>query len=201
MKFLIAKDTQNLELTREHMGRNFANGFYHWLKIFHPNAERLAQAFAHIFSLDAFYVAIAENGDVLAQCALRTPDMAGVGLQKKPLCKHLGFLRGSMAYWALNKHLLTKYPQNSNENIAYVEFVATSVSHRGKGIASELINFAMQDFSKREPVEEYILEVADTNEVAVRLYSRLGFSEYHRKPSSNPRRTGLNFFVYMKKSV
>ena len=43
---------------------------------------------------------------------------------------------------------------------------------------------------------EYILEVVDANTSAIRLYEKLGYVEFARKPA--PKKSGFNYFVYMK---
>jgi ribosomal protein S18 acetylase RimI-like enzyme len=43
---------------------------------------------------------------------------------------------------------------------------------------------------------EYILEVADTNTPAIRLFEKLGYKEFTRKPA--PKKSGFSHFVYMK---
>ncbi|WP_330218430.1 GNAT family N-acetyltransferase [Sporosarcina globispora] len=73
-------------------------------------------------------------------------------------------------------------------------FVATSVNYRGKGVATELLKTIMDSTS----YDEYVLEVADTNTSAFKLYEKLGFAEFMRIPRKHSKRSGVNNLVYMK---
>ncbi|MDR2044708.1 MAG: GNAT family N-acetyltransferase [Clostridium sp.] len=56
------------------------------------------------------------------------------------------------------------------------EFVAAAPEDRGQGIAAALISHIMEDM----PYQSDVLEAADADETAVRLYRRLGFAEFMR---------------------
>lgn len=75
-----------------------------------------------------------------------------------------------------------------------VEFVATSTEYRSKGVASSIINHIFET----TPYNEYVLEVADTNEKAVRLYEKLGFSEFMRVKEKHSKQSGINNLLYLK---
>jgi ribosomal protein S18 acetylase RimI-like enzyme len=47
--------------------------------------------------------------------------------------------------------------------------------------------------------ENYILEVADTNERAFNLYRKMGYREVHRIKQKYAKRIGINYLVYMVK--
>ncbi|MDR1539747.1 MAG: GNAT family N-acetyltransferase [Clostridiales bacterium] len=89
------------------------------------------------------------------------------------------------------------YPFTLAKQSGSIEFVATSPVYRRKGVAFSLIEHILQtcDYG------EYVLEVADTNNAAMRLYEHLGFREFQRAPEKHPKRSGLNFYVYMKRSM
>jgi ribosomal protein S18 acetylase RimI-like enzyme len=70
--------------------------------------------------------------------------------------------------------------------------VATAAAHRGKGVSFDLLKYIHETM----PYSEYILEVADTNASAIRLYEKLGYVEFTRKPAH--KKSGFNDFVYMK---
>jgi ribosomal protein S18 acetylase RimI-like enzyme len=178
---------------REQMGAIFADGFYeHGLKFFSKDKEKLAKATAHIFILDKFYAAI-EGEEVLAfiGCADKKPPP--ITLNRKIFTRELGFFRGMFAFIGFKIMLVShKYPFAMPSQTGSIEFVATAPNHRGKGIAHGLLSYVMET----EPFDAYVLEVIDTNAAAIRLYEKLGFSEFQRKPA--PKGSGFNFFVYMK---
>jgi ribosomal protein S18 acetylase RimI-like enzyme len=80
--------------------------------------------------------------------------------------------------------------------MASVEFVATSKKYRGQGVASAIMKY-LYTFSE---YNEYILEAADTNIPAVKLYEKLGYREIYRKKQKFGKYIGINYLVYMKYS-
>ena len=177
---------------RPQMGRIFAHGFYQWLKYFSKDAELLSEAFEHIFDLSRFFVAKHSN-EIIAITACTDGKAAPIRLDRKTLCRVLGCIRGSIAYIMLTKHLVNHaYPFELPPQTLSIEFVATAQEHRGKGAAYGLIAHIMGVI----PHAEYVLEVADTNEAAVRLYEKAGFVVFERVPA--PKRGGFNYYLYMK---
>lgn len=180
---------------RPQMGMIFTNGFYQWLKYFSKDKEKLAKALAHIFDLDMFFVAL--DGEKIASITAGGEcNVSPIKLDPKELCKHLGAISGRMAKWMLAKHLVNiKYPFEVNENMGSISFVATSPEYRGKSIGQQLIAHIMEN----SHYAEYVLEVADNNASAIRLYEKLGFSEFARKPA--PKASGFNYLLYMKRVI
>jgi len=87
------------------------------------------------------------------------------------------------------------YPFELSSQTGSIEFVATAPEHRGKGAAFGLLEHVMDAM----PYTEYVLEVADTNISAIRLYEKLGFNEFKR--ITGPRGGSFKYFVYMRKST
>jgi len=177
---------------RPQMSAIFVEGFYQWLNYFSKDKEKLSKAFAHIFDLGAFYIAV-ENGEIAAIVACTTGKPPLIGLDKATLVKNLGLVRGNFAHFMLTKHLIRrKYPFVIPTGTGTIEFVATAPNHRGKGAAHGLITHIMETTS----YTEYLLEVANNNTPAVRLYEKLGFTEFTRAPA--PKQSGFNHLSYMK---
>ncbi|MCL2198942.1 MAG: GNAT family N-acetyltransferase [Defluviitaleaceae bacterium] len=180
---------------RPQMGKIFAEGFYdHGLKFFCNDTEKLGAAMEHIFLLEHFYAAV-EGEEILAMIGVKDKKPPPVKLNKKILIRELGFFRGRLAFWGMNKFLVNNpYPFEMGKNTGSIEFVATSSTHRGKGIAEGLLSHIMEI----EPFDEYVLEVVDNNAPAIRLYEKLGFKEFKRTPSPS-KNAGFDFFIYMRK--
>jgi ribosomal protein S18 acetylase RimI-like enzyme len=175
--------------------RVFVDGFYQWLRYFSKSKEKLCRTLTHIFNADCFFVAV-EKGEIVGITACVAKGEKCVRLNRREFTKYLGFVRGSIAYAMLHKEFEMKtYPIQIGENMGAIEFVAVLSERRGKGVAAGLIRhiFSVTDF------REYILEVADTNTAAVRLYSRLGFTETLRVPQKHTKQSGINALVYMKR--
>jgi len=193
MEFL--KASNYLFDPRPQMGKIFAEGFYnHGLKAISSDKDKLADALAHSFCLDKFYLAV-ESESILGIAAC-TNGKAPILLSKKDLIQKLGFIRGRIAFWALNKFMVNHhYPFEILDTTGVIEFVATSPEHRGKGVASKLITHIMDDKQKND----YLLEVADSNTSAIRVYEKLGFVEFTKIPA--PKSVDFHYLVYMRTST
>lgn len=184
------------EKARKKISDIFVGGFIQWLQYFSKDAEKLSRAFAHMFVLEAFYVAVIDGkfAGIAACTDGKTPP---VRLQSKELRRHLGFVMGSIAGMVLKKELENHpYPFPIEPGTGSVEFVATDGNHRGKGVASAIIRHIISDNS----YGAYVLEVADTNTPAIRLYEKIGFREFLRVPHKKSKQSGVNHLVYMKYS-
>lgn len=200
-KFIITKaDKIDKDIdVRGKMAQIFAEGFAQWLGYFSKDKYILAKAFSHMFVLNQFYVAI-ENNKVAGMAACTDGKSLSVQLNKKELRKHLGFFKGSIAGIALKKEFEAPY-ENFPAYTGSIEFVGTASEFRGEGTATQIIQYIIEN----TPYHDYLIEeVADTNIPAMRLYEKLGFEEYKRKPIPEKvaKRNGINNLLslkYMKK--
>lgn len=174
----------------------FVEGFYQWLRYFSKDKQKLAGAFEHMFITDFFYLSVID-GEITGITACTDGKTSCVYLKRREFIKHLGFVRGNIACSVLKKEfMMRKYPFNIQPGTASIEFVATAPEFRGKGIAASIIRYIIDVTSHAE----YVLEVADTNENAVRLYQKLGFAEFQRVKQKYSEQSGINYLVYMKYS-
>lgn len=180
--------------TRMKISEIFVDGFFQWLKFFSKDKVKLVKAFSHMFNLEVFYVAII-NGEIAGITACTDGKVPSVHLKRKELKKHLGFFMGSITYFVLKREFEEKsYPFEITKGMGMVEFVATSAKHRGKGVASAIMKYIFDS----TPYEVYALEVADTNTKAVKLYEKLGYSEFLRVKQKHSKQSGVDNLVYMK---
>ena len=180
---------------RKQMAEIFAEGFTQWLGYFSKDKNIIAKAFAHMFILDQFYVAII-NEEIAGITACTDGNSYSVRLNKKELRKHLGFFKGSMAGIFLKKEFENSY-ENFPQNTGSIEFVGTASKFRGQGVASQIIEHIIDS----TPYNVYVIdEVADTNIPAMRLYEKLGFEEYRRKPMTEKmaKKNGINNILSLK---
>jgi ribosomal protein S18 acetylase RimI-like enzyme len=56
----------------------------------------------------------------------------------------------------------------------------------------------MNHFFALPQYDEYILEVADTNTAAVKLYEKLGYKEFKRIKEKHSRISGINYLIYVR---
>lgn len=194
-KFFVAKADEVEVCVRTQMSEIFADGFIQWLGYFSKDKNIIAKAFAHMFVLDQFYVAI-ENDKVAGLAACTDGKTLSVSLNKKELRKHLGFFKGSMAGLFLKKEFESPY-ENFPPNTGSIEFVGTAAEFRGHGAATQIIRHIFEN----TPYSDYVIEeVADTNTPAMNLYKKLGFEEYKRRaiPQKAAQKNGINYLLSLK---
>lgn len=180
---------------REQMSVIFADGFTQWLEFFSKDKNKIAKAFAHMFVLDQFYVAVA--GDEIAGIASCTDcKTLAVRLNANALRKHLGLIKGTIARFVLKKEFeqLRDHPPVDTGSIG---FVGTHSKYQGQGVASQIIRHILENTHYHTYMIE---EVADTNLAAMNLYQKLGFQEYKRTPVSPKlaKKIGINSFIALK---
>lgn len=179
---------------RTEISEIFVDGFYQWLNFFSADKEKLSKAFQHMFNLEVFYVAVID-GEIAGITACTDGKVPSVQLVNKELKKHLGFFRGTIAYFILKREFEEKqYPFKIEKDMGMVEFVATSTKYRGQGVATAIINYIFSVTT----YDSYALEVADTNTNAVNLYKKIGFVEFARVKQKYSKKSGVNNLVYMK---
>lgn len=194
-KFKIVHANETDLDVRKQMAEIFAEGFTQWLGYFSKDKNIIANAFAHMFILKQFYVAIA-SGEIAGVAACTDGRTFSVRLNTKELRKHLGFFKGSIAGIFLKKEFEAPY-KNFPPNTGSIEFVGTAPKFRGQGVASQII----QHIIENTPYIDYVIdEVADTNIPAMRLYEKLGFEEYNRKPMPEKiaKKNGINNLLSLK---
>lgn len=193
--FTIIKANQTDLDVRKQIAEIFAEGFTQWLGYFSKDKNIIAKAFAHMFVLDQFYVAMA-NDEIAGVTACTDGKSNSVKLNNKELRKHLGFFKGSMAGIFLKKEFEASY-ENFPQDTGSIEFVGTAPKFRGQGVASQIIKYIIENTA----YNDYIIdEVADTNIPAIRLYEKLGFEEYRRKPMPEKiaKKNGINHLLSLK---
>lgn len=180
---------------RNQMAQIFADGFTQWLGYFSKDKNVIANAFAHMFVLDQFYIAITDN-KVAGMVACTDCTTLSIRLNKNELRKYLGFVKGSIAGIVLKKEFESPF-ENPPAETGSIEYVGTASEFRGKGVASQIIKYIFDN----TPYSEYIIEeVADTNIPAMNLYKKIGFEEYKRipVPQKNAKKIGINYLISLK---
>lgn len=177
---------------RNQMSEIFADGFTQWLVYFSKDKNIIAKAFAHMFVLDQFYVAVINN-KIAGMAACTDCRTSSVKLSNKELRKHLGFIKGSIAGVALKKEFESPFKTPPHDT-GSIEFVGTATEFRGMGAASQMISHIISNTTYKT---YFIAEVADTNTPAMNLYKKIGFKEHKRKPvpKKMAKKIGINNFV------
>jgi ribosomal protein S18 acetylase RimI-like enzyme len=182
----------------EKISELFVDAYGKDLQFFSNDKNKLIKAFAHMFALEYFYVAIIDN-EIAGMTVCIDKEHFCIKHNKKIFIRHLGTVKGLLAYilfkYYFNKY--PKYPMELDEKTASIEFVATGEKYRKRGVATAIIThlLALSEYGS------YVLEAADTNTNALELYKKLGFKEVYRKELKFGKKySGVNYFVYMKYS-
>jgi ribosomal protein S18 acetylase RimI-like enzyme len=179
---------------RSQIAELFAEGFIQWLEFFSKDKKVIEKAFAHMFILDRFYVAV-DGNKVAGVVGCSDGYSSSVRLEKKELKTHLGFIKGSLAGMFLKEW--EGGIKNPNPSKGSIEFVGTAKEYQGRGVATLIFKHILDN----TPYTEYVInEVADTNTPAMKLYEKWGFEEYDRRPvpSKRAKRIGINNFLSLK---
>lgn len=161
---------------RDEVSALLVEGFFPKLAYFTKDRGKLAAAFRDGFRADMFYVAELDGAIVgILGCSIDT--RRALVARKTSLRRGLGFLTGSIAYAALKRSFNS--PLRYGPGNGYIEWVATAERARGRGVSTALFHHVMD----RAGYGSLTLEVLDFNENAFRLYRKLGFVEYDRKPA------------------
>lgn len=191
---VVKADQAELDV-RPGLSELFADGFKEWLGFFSKDPKKLAAAFAHMFVLDQFYVAL-HKGQVIGMAACTNGTSLSIKLDKQELRKHLGWYKGTIASVFLKKEFEAPFV-NPLPGVGSIEFVGTVSEFRGQGVATQLIRHILEHTSYKVYLIE---EVADTNMAAIKLYNKLGFEEYKRReiPSHRAKKIGVNHIVSLR---
>jgi ribosomal protein S18 acetylase RimI-like enzyme len=174
----------------------FVEAFEKDLKIISGDTNKLTKAFSHMFALDYFYIGIIDN-EIAGMMACVDKKHFCINHNRKTLIKNLGVIKGLLANMIFTKYFnkYPKYPVDIDEKTGSIEFVATNKKYRKRGIASSIMEYIFS----LGAYDKYILEVADTNEQALRLYEKLGYREVHRIKQKFAKSIGINHLIYMMK--
>jgi ribosomal protein S18 acetylase RimI-like enzyme len=171
----------------------FAASFYELLSFISPEIEVIADTLEHSFLLEHYYAGLLDD-NVVGIVACSTHTERAHRFNRVQLIKKSGLIKGNLAYVRLRKHF--ENLKGLRPHQCCIEWVATDSAYRGKGVSRKMQQYLLEEL----PYEEYVLEVANTNYSAIRLYEKLGFVVYERKTQkNNKRQSEFNEIVYMKK--
>lgn len=194
MSNIIVKRMSDLDKKyRKEVAHIFVDAYYDNLKSLSKDKNKLSEGFEHVFVSEVFFVAFCEE-KIVGILACSNNKTRALHLCRRELVKHFGFIKGTMSYNFMKRNFHDSL--NYSDDTTYIESVATSTFARGKGIATFLMNYVYEQL----PYTEYVLEVVNNNPNAIRLYEKLGYSEFERKKAEYPKIMGFEYYIYMKKS-
>lgn len=171
----------------------FVDGFGADLSYFSKDPDTLTDALAHMLVLDLFHVGLV-GGQPAGIVACSDGRRLSVRHDARELRRHLGLVKGTVADVVFRREFQQTLPY-AREGLASLEFVATAAPFRGRGVATAII----QHLLALPQYDEYVLEtISDVNTPALRLYEKLGFTEFKRKKVRHTRLTGIGHYVSMR---
>lgn len=141
--------------------------------------------------MEKFYVADVD-GNVAGVLAISDCNGRAAKVEKVSLKKQLGLFKGIIGAFVLKEEFekQLEYPVTTG----YIEFVAVRKKYRKQGIASTMLRESMLLTN----YQDFVLDVTDINEKAIRCYSSIGFEEFKRIPEKHGKQKGFNEKIYMR---
>lgn len=168
----------------------FDNDFSAFIKQF--GREFVLEFMEKVLQIEYFYVA-EQAGQIIGVLAISDANGRATKLDRQQLAERFGrfkaFLLG-LGFSDFEKPI--KIPKTTG----YIEYVAVDAAYRGQGLAQQMLKESM----KLAGFKDYILDVKDSNEAAIRCYQKFGFREFTRKkkPFLNPLKD-FKEFVWMER--
>ncbi|WP_098746234.1 GNAT family N-acetyltransferase [Paenibacillus sp. EZ-K15] len=176
---------------RDEVAEVFVDGYYNELSYFTQDRSTLKKAFRSFFSPEVFYVAEVQ-GIMIGILACSHHGQRAMLVELAPLQEAFGDKTGELAYNVMKNEFNPALPYD--DETGYIECVATTTKARGKGVSTALMKHVMEEL----PYKRYVLEVTDSNQVALSLYQKLGFREFERKSEDDTKEKGFSDRIYME---
>ena len=179
------------ETDRDAVAMCIAEGFEKDFSILCIDNQKVEDAIANGLNMEKFYVADVD-GNVAGVLAISDCNGRAAKVEKVSLRKQLGLFKGIIGAFVLKEEFekQLEYPVTTG----YIEFVAVRKKYRKQGIASTMLRESMLLTN----YQDFVLDVTDINEKAIRCYSSIGFEEFKRIPEKHGKQKGFNEKIYMR---
>lgn len=179
------------ETDRDAVAMCIAEGFEKDFSVLCKDNQKVADAIANGLNMERFYVADVD-GNVAGVLAISDCNGRAARVEKVSLKKQLGIFKGIIGAFVLKEEFekQLEYPVTTG----YIEFVAVRKKYRKQGIASNMLRESMLLTN----YQDFVLDVTDINEKAIRCYSSIGFEEFKRIPEKHGKQKGFNEKIYMR---
>ena len=168
----------------------FIEGFGHMMNFSKDNQE-LEALFSTAFN--PFYTyAYVENDKVLGILGIATNAIRPIKLEQNQCVEIYGKFKGTVLFKQLNVIFQSQVVKSDTD--IYIDILATTKAAKGRGVATRLIEYVL---SLNEYKECYI-EVLSKNLNAKRLYEKIGFAIYKKRPFSFITLRGQGYPIMMR---
>ena len=182
------------EARRTEIAEIFVDGYREDFSRLSRDQARLVRAFAHMLRMERFHVGLLD-GTPAGITSLTNGRQLGTEHDPREFRRYLGLVRGTIASRTLGREFERLMPAELRDDTVSIEFVATAERFRGRGVALAILRHFLQLPAYRSSLIE---EVADTNEAALRLYRKHGFTEYRRQPVRHTWISGIHAYVSLR---
>lgn len=153
--------------------------------------QKVAEVIATGLNMERFYVADIE-GNIAGVLAISDCTGRAAKAEKVSLKKHFGFFKGIIGTLVLKEEFekQLEYPITTG----YIEFVAVRKKYRKQGIATTMLKESMLLTN----YQDFVLDVTDVNNNAIKCYTNIGFEEFKRIPEKHGKQKGFNERIFMR---
>lgn len=179
------------ETDRNDVALCIAEGFEKDFSVLCKDNQKVADAIAAGLNMERFYVAEIK-GDIAGVLAVSDRNGRAARVEKVSLKKSFGFVKGIIGALVLKEEFEgeLEYPITTG----YIEFVAVRKKYRRQGIATTML----QESILLTDYQEFVLDVTDINDPAIRCYTNVGFEEFKRIPEKHGKQKGFNEKIFMR---
>lgn len=179
------------EADRNDVALCIAEGFEKDFSVLCKDNQKVADAIAAGLNIERFYVAEIK-GDIAGVLAVSDRNGRAARVEKVSLKKSFGFVKGIIGALVLKEEFEgeLEYPGTTG----YIEFVAVRKKYRRQGIATTML----QESILLTDYQEFVLDVTDINDPAIRCYTNVGFEEFKRIPEKHGKQKGFNEKIFMR---
>jgi len=148
--------------------------FYDSLRTISRDENILSKLLLSAFNIENHHVALLK-GNVVSCISFSSFKSNAFDFEKEALIKHTGLIKGHLSYQRLKKAF--NHKSRLKEGECFIESVVTDSAYRGLGIAYNLQKHLLKNLS----FEQYLLEVAEFNFKAIRMFEEFGFIVEQRR--------------------
>lgn len=179
------------ETDRNSVAFCIAEGFEKDFSVLCKDNQKVAYAIAAGLNMKRFYVADID-GDIAGVLAISDCNGRAARVEKVSLKKQFGFFKGFIGALVLKEEFegQLEYPITTG----YIEFVAVRKKYRKQGIAATMLKESMLLTN----YQNFVLDVTDINNNAIKCYTNIGFEEFKRIPEKHGKQKGFNEKIFMR---
>ncbi|MBQ4164181.1 MAG: GNAT family N-acetyltransferase [Turicibacter sp.] len=183
---LVIREVQLSEI--ELVATFLSNQFEKECKRLRLKQNKIIQLLTQAMKCEQCFIAVLDE-KLIGVITYSTVEQASFEINFKQVRNILGPVKATLFYWSMMKSNLFLKP-----NQIYLNSLAVNPLFRRQGIATQLIQFILN----QQKVDEYVLEVISENTPAINLYQKLGFEIISSKKDSSTIRIRRQNKILMK---